>query len=106
MCLISYIIVFTVKSCVQCTRYCLVTDIRIQICARTILSFRPLDCTTLRLLVVTPTDGPAWVVGDIRRNECNRFGGHYNCPGDVLVSLSQKDRLFKVSLGFLLTAAF
>jgi len=39
------------------------------------------------LLSFTPVDSPARVVGDMRRNELNRGGGHSNWPGYVLVSL-------------------
>lgn len=39
------------------------------------------------LLSFTPVDNPARVVGDVRRNELSRGGGHSNCPGYVLVSL-------------------
>jgi hypothetical protein len=51
----------------------------------------------LRLLTFTPADGLARIVGGMRRNGLSRFGRHYNSPGNVLVSLSQKNRLLKVS---------
>jgi len=49
------------------------------------------------LLFFTPADSPLWVVGDMRRNGLDRSGRHSNCPRDVLVPLSQKDRLLKAS---------
>ena len=47
-------------------------------------------------------DGSIRVVGDMHRNELSRFGRHYNCPGDVLVPLWQKDRIFEASFRHLL----
>ena len=54
-------------------------------------------CPPLHLLFVIPADGPRRAVGDMRRDGLNRNGRHSNRPRDVLVPLSQKDRLHKAS---------
>ena len=49
------------------------------------------------LFSVTPADGPACVVGDMRRNGLNCIGRHLDRLVNVLVFISQKDRLRKAS---------
>ena len=58
-----------------------------------------------RLPSVTPANRAAWVVGDMHRDERGRIGGHSNCLVDVLVSLSQKNRLRKASSCLVISAA-
>jgi len=58
-----------------------------------------------RLPSVTPADRAARVVGDMHRDERGRIGGHSDCPVDVLVSLSQKNRLRKASPCLVISAA-
>lgn len=51
----------------------------------------------LPLFSVTPTDGSACVVGDMRGNGLDCRGRHLDRLINVLVSISQKDRLRKAS---------
>jgi hypothetical protein len=57
------------------------------------------------LLLFTPTDVPARVVGDKCWNELIRYGGDYNFPVNVLASLSQQDRLFTASCYLVVSTA-
>ena len=50
----------------------------------------------------TLADDSTRVVGDMHGNELSRFGRHRDCLGDVLVPLSQKDRVLKASFRHIL----